>query len=115
VDALNKAMENGIRVALDDVGTGGANIAVLARAHVDMIKIDKSFVDHLNDDGMLPEHLTALAAIIRSTNVDIVIEGVESEMQVRLLKKAGIRLAQGFYFSPPLAAGDFEMYFSAHQ
>ncbi|HKQ30704.1 MAG TPA: EAL domain-containing protein [Burkholderiales bacterium] len=114
VDAINRAMARGIRVALDDVGTGGANLAVLCRAHVDMIKIDKSFVAQFFYDDKYSGRLAAFAAILRSANLDIVVEGVESEAQARILKEAGIRMAQGFYFSPPLAAADFENYYRTH-
>jgi EAL domain-containing protein (putative c-di-GMP-specific phosphodiesterase class I) len=100
----------GTQVALDDFGSANENLAVLSRAHIDIVKIDKSQVDQLRDEDGLPQWLEALSALMRVTPLQVIVEGVESEGQVKKLKEAGIELAQGFYFSPPLWAQAFEAF-----
>jgi EAL domain-containing protein (putative c-di-GMP-specific phosphodiesterase class I) len=92
---------------LDDVGLEAENLAVLSRAHIDIIKIDKSLADKLCDEDELPQWLQALSAILRVMPLQVIVEGVESEGQVEKLKEAGIELVQGLYFSPPLSAEAF--------
>lgn len=115
VDALNQARKNNVRVALDDVGAGGANLAILCRVHIDMIKLDKSFANQLRYPNNHSKGLETLAAIMRNTDLDIVAEGVEYETQAAALKEAGVKMAQGFYFSLPLSAKDFVVYHRSHQ
>ena len=115
VQALSMAGRYGIHVALDDVGVADENLAVFARAHVDILKIDKSLVDQLCDEDELPPWLKALSALRAVTQLQVIVEGVEQEVQVTKLKAAGIELAQGFYFSPPLSAEAFEVFARSRQ
>jgi EAL domain-containing protein (putative c-di-GMP-specific phosphodiesterase class I) len=114
LQALSNAGRYGTQVALDDFGVADENLAVLSRAHIDIIKADKSLVDQLRDEDE-PQWLAALAALLRVTPLQVIAEGVESEVQVEKLKAAGIELAQGLYFSPPLVAKDFEAFARAHR
>ena len=100
---------------MDDVGVADENLAVFARAHVDILKIDKSLIDQLGDEDELPPWLKALAALLPVTPLQVIVEGVEQEVQVTKLKAAGIELAQGFYFSPPLSAEAFEVFARSRQ
>jgi len=100
---------------LDDFGSAAENLTVLCRAHIDIIKIDKSLVDQLRDEDELPQWLKALSAFLQVTPLQVIVEGVESEGQVDKLKQAGIELAQGLYFSPPLAAKAFEAFARSRQ
>ena len=115
VQALSLARRYGIHVALDDVGVADEHLAVFARAPVDILKIDKSLVDQLRDEDELPPWLKALSALLPVTPLQVIVEGVEQEEQVTKLKAAGIELAQGFYFSPPLSAEAFEMFARSRQ
>jgi sensor c-di-GMP phosphodiesterase-like protein len=107
LQALTTAGRYGVQVALDDVGLADENLAVFSRAHIDILKIDKSLVDQLRDEDERPQWLEALSALLRVTPLQVIVEGVESEGQVEKLKEAGIELAQGLYFSPPLAIQAF--------
>lgn len=115
VQGLRWAGRYGVHVALDDVGVADENLAVFARAHVDILKIDKSLIDQLGDEDELPPWLKALAALLPVTPLQVIVEGVEQEVQVTKLKAAGIELAQGFYFSPPLSAEAFEVFARSRQ
>lgn len=115
VDAINKGRAAGMRVALDDVSLSDANIVVLSRVNVDIIKLPKSFADSLLDDKSAPRNLKRLRALLSATDVQVIAEGVESARQVELLKEAGVAMAQGWYFSRPLPAGGFQAFFEAHQ
>ena len=115
VQALSLAGRYGIHVALDDVGVADENLAVFSRVHVDILKIDKSLVDQLRDEEELPHWLKALSALLSVTQLQVIVEGVEQEVQVNKLKAAGIEFAQGFYFSPPLSAEAFEVFARSRQ
>ena len=115
VQALSLARRYGLHVALDDVGVADENLAVFARAPIDILKIDKSLVAQLRDEDELPPWLKALSALVSVTPLQVIVEGVEQEGQVTTLKAAGIDLAQGFYFSPPLSAEAFEVFARSRQ
>jgi EAL domain-containing protein (putative c-di-GMP-specific phosphodiesterase class I) len=112
VDALNRASERGVRLALDDVGIGGANLFVLARCNVEMIKLDCELVAELCAGRSVPSNLDVLAALLKTSAINVVAEGVESAEHVAATKSVGVRLAQRYYFSRPLSADAFKAYFA---
>ncbi len=90
----------GVRIAIDDVGTGHSGLSYMLKLGVDIIKIDKMFIDSVGTDrnsGTIVETLIDLAQNLR---MDIVAEGVEQFEQVIYLRELGIRSAQGYVFSP---------------
>jgi sensor c-di-GMP phosphodiesterase-like protein len=115
VAAINRGREAGMRFALDDFGVSDANLAVLSRLNVDIIKLSKTLVDCLLDEATATMHLRGLRALIRETEIQVIAEGVESARQVEILKAAGVKLAQGWHFSPSLSAEAFQAFFAAHQ
>jgi sensor c-di-GMP phosphodiesterase-like protein len=115
VDAINRGRAAGMRFALDDFGISDANLAVLSRVNVDIIKLSKKLVDSLLDGATASVRLRGLRALMRETDIQVIAEGVESLQQIELLKEAGVKLAQGWYFSPSLPAPAFQAYFHAHQ
>jgi sensor c-di-GMP phosphodiesterase-like protein len=78
LQALVTAGRYGTQVALDDYGSADENLAVLSRAPIDILKIDKSLTDQLRDEDELPQWLKALSALLRVTPFQVVVEGVES-------------------------------------
>ena len=103
----------GVRIAVDDYGTGYSSLAYLRELAVDELKLDKSFViPMLSDDGA--------AAIVQSTvelahalGLRMVAEGVESEAHLRELARLGCDVAQGYHISPPLPAADAARWIAA--
>jgi EAL domain-containing protein (putative c-di-GMP-specific phosphodiesterase class I) len=101
--ALEEATRMGVRVALDDVGLTGVNLAVFSRCPVNVIKLDRSLVSGITPAGH-PEWLAGLTGLVRSTGVAVIAEGVETQDQIDALRDAGIQMAQGYFFSQPLSA-----------
>ena len=103
---LKTLCDQGIKIALDDFGTGYASLTHLKRFPVDHIKIDRSFVQDLEQD---PDDEAIIAAVIglgRSLKLQITAEGVETAGQAQRLREMGCEYAQGFYFSQPVAGSD---------
>ncbi len=97
----------GIEVAIDDFGTGYSSLSYLKRFHIDYLKIDQSFVSNLSEeseDFVLCEAITMMA---HKLGCSVVAEGVETEEQSRLLKKANCDYGQGYLFSKPIPAEEF--------
>jgi len=111
IEALNTLRKWRIPVALDDVTlTAGANLAVLARAQFDYIKLDKSLVAQIGSGSSTLDWLQGISALLRSSKLQVIAEGVESEQQIDVLRAAGIQYAQGYFFSPPVSAHAFIAY-----
>lgn len=107
LEGLQRATQLGAKVALDDVTlTGGANLAVLSRCHFDIIKLDRSLIAQITPEEPMPEWLAGITAMIRSSRMTVIAEGVETAQQFQVLLDAGIQAAQGFHFSRPLPAAD---------
>jgi len=92
----------GVRVAIDDFGTGYTSFGQLSRVPVDVLKIDRSFVD--SDDPRTVELVRLVVGAARSFGLGVVAEGVEQPSQVHALQATGCDTAQGFYFSRPVPA-----------
>lgn len=94
--------ELGCQVAIDDVGTGHGGLSYMLKLGVDMIKIDKMFVDALGTERYSKTIIEMLIDLARNMGMEISAEGVETFEQVAVLRRCGIYLAQGYVFAPPL-------------
>jgi sensor c-di-GMP phosphodiesterase-like protein len=97
----------GVQIAIDDVGTGHSGLSYMLKLGVDIIKIDKIFVDSLGVDGNSAAIVQTLIDLARSLRMEIVAEGVETFEQVMHLRDLGIRAAQGHVFAPALPCSAF--------
>lgn len=97
----------GARIAMDDVGTGHSNLAYMQTLGVDVIKIDRVFVDMVKAETQSVPVLDGLIAMCRDLGTEIVAEGVETEAQAIYLRSRGVVMAQGFLFAPALKASAF--------
>ena len=97
----------GCRLAMDDAGTGHSNLAYLQTLGVDVVKIDRVFVDMIKADGPPVPVLDGLIAMARDLGTEIVAEGVETEAQALYLRARGVVHAQGYLFAPALKVGAF--------
>ncbi len=97
----------GARVAIDDVGTGHSGLSYMLKLGVDIIKIDKMFVDAIGTDRKSTTIVETLVDLAHNMRMDIVAEGVENFEQVAHLRELGIRAAQGYVFAPPLPGSAF--------
>ncbi|HLP99072.1 MAG TPA: EAL domain-containing protein [Sideroxyarcus sp.] len=108
-ERLLASRDAGIQVAIDDFGTGYSSLAYLKKFDIDYLKIDRSFVSNLgsqSDDMALCEAIIVMA---HKLGLKVIAEGVETEQQRMLLAQAGCDYAQGFLFSKPLPADEFEI------
>lgn len=97
----------GVRVALDDVGTGHGGMSYLLKLRVDVMKIDKLFIDAIGSERQSTAIVDNLIDLAAHLNLDVVAEGVENFDQVEALRRRGVRSAQGYVFAPPLPGSSF--------
>ncbi|HJV51181.1 MAG TPA: EAL domain-containing protein [Noviherbaspirillum sp.] len=104
IENLSRLKKLGLRLALDDFGTGYSSLAYLQKLPIDVLKIDKAFVQGLDKNPSDAEIVRLILALAQTLNLDTVAEGVETRADMMKLKKMGCYLAQGFAFSPPVNA-----------
>ncbi|WP_176728529.1 putative bifunctional diguanylate cyclase/phosphodiesterase [Planobispora rosea] len=106
LEAVHALRDLGVSVALDDFGTGHSSLGLLRTCPVDVLKVDKSFVDGVTGTIEQAAIATSLAHIAQALRLRAVAEGVETAAQARRLYQLGYRLAQGFHFARPLSPED---------
>jgi diguanylate cyclase (GGDEF)-like protein len=100
-----KAM--GLRLAMDDFGTGYCSLSYLPKFPIDTIKIDQSFVRQISSSAPETAIVKAIISMAHSLNLEVVAEGVETEAEFGILANLGCDQAQGYYFSRPVDAASF--------
>lgn len=108
-----KAM--GIKLALDDFGTGYSSLNYLRNIPLDVLKIDKSFVDEITTSKVLSEIVDSIISMAHALDITVVAEGVETENQLAVLREKGCDLIQGYYYSKPLNLEVLEMRLESEQ
>ncbi len=103
IEILTKLKSIGVLLAIDDFGTGFSSLAYLKRFPVDMLKIDKSFVDGVALQGHDTAIVQAIIALGHALGLKLIAEGVETPEQVEQLRALGSELGQGFFYSAPLS------------
>jgi diguanylate cyclase (GGDEF)-like protein len=98
----------GVRLAVDDFGTGNASLRHLARLPIDVIKVDRSFVDRIGIDRRQTAITASIISLGESLGMAVVAEGIESEDQVAQLLALGCDLGQGFHLARPQPAADLD-------
>ena len=93
-----------MQIALDDFGTGHSSLGLLQAAPVDVLKVDKSFVDNITLRGRHATIATALINVSNELHLTAVAEGVETAEQAEELSRLGYRYAQGYLFGRPAEA-----------
>jgi EAL domain-containing protein (putative c-di-GMP-specific phosphodiesterase class I) len=101
---IKSLRESGMRVALDDFGTGYASLTHLLEFPVDIIKIDKSFIDKIVDDRSSAVIVQSLLDIARQLDMRVVAEGIQTKDQAAKLLDMGCVLGQGYHYAPPASA-----------
>ncbi|SMH30094.1 bifunctional diguanylate cyclase/phosphodiesterase [Mesorhizobium australicum] len=111
---LEELRSMGVMVALDDFGTGYASLTHLQKFPVDVIKIDKTFIDQLDyQDAKATAVTDAILQMAKRLDMQTVAEGVETVEQARYLKARGCNIGQGYLFSRPLPASEVPAFMSA--
>jgi diguanylate cyclase (GGDEF)-like protein len=99
----------GIKVSIDDFGTGMSSLAYLKTLDVDYIKIDRSFISKLENSDTDQAIVTCMIDLCRNLHKQVIAEGVETAEQAELLLSMGCDQAQGYFFSKPVPAGDLRL------
>ena len=108
LDLLNSFKEYGVRISLDDFGTGYSSLSYLKKLPIDLLKIDKSFIDEINILNPKNDFIESIISLIHKLDIKALAEGVENKFQKEYLEKVDIDSIQGFYFSKPLPEDEVE-------
>lgn len=97
-----------LRVALDDFGTGYSSLNYLKLLPIDVIKLDNSFINSIEDENQDEKFLSTIIQLGQILNLEVVAEGVETKQQMEFLRKHSCSIGQGYLFSKPIPVGEFE-------
>ncbi|QYJ75893.1 EAL domain-containing protein [Shewanella sp. FJAT-52076] len=106
ISELHRLHQSGFIICLDDFGAGFSSLGYLLRLPIQVIKIDRAFISHLTDSDEAIAVLQGILRIGRDLKKQLIIEGVETEAQLELLKSMQVDFVQGFYFHRPLPVGE---------
>lgn len=116
IDSVDKALQcigdikaMGIKIAIDDFGTGYSSLSYLNKFPADLIKVDKSFIDKMDQSKSSRQYVSAIISIGHIMGFDVISEGVEQPEQVEVLKEIGCDYIQGFIWGRPMPPEDAEM------
>lgn len=107
-DKLQLLRDYGVRVSLDDFGTGFSSLAYLKGLPIDTLKIDKSFIDSVIDDDSSKVIVEAIINMVKKLGIETIAEGVETEEQYQYLKRVGCDVIQGYFLGHPEPATNIE-------
>ena len=108
ISVMNQLKKLGVSFSIDDFGTGYSSLSYLKILPIDEVKIDKSFVSHLNDNRNDRKMVSTIISIAKNFDLNIVAEGVETFEQLAFLSKIDCDVFQGFYFEEPMPLIEFE-------
>lgn len=115
IGLLSRLKSLGVQIAIDDFGTGISSLSYLKRLPVDKIKIDQSFVQEIHHDKGDAAIVLALITLGRNLGLSVVAEGIENDQQLAVLRAYECTEVQGYYFSAPLTAEQFERWLQNQQ
>lgn len=107
-DITVKLRKCGFLIAMDDFGSGYSSLNMLKNITIDVLKVDKGFLDETEDNNRRNIIFSSIAEMAKKLNIAIVVEGVEFIENVELMKQCGCTVAQGFYFARPMSEESFE-------
>lgn len=110
IEIMNKIKEKGFIISLDDFGTGYSSLNMLQDMPIDVLKIDKSFIDKIEVNDKKVDLVEYIIKMAKDLNIKTVAEGVENKNQVYYLKNKKCDIIQGYYYSKPLSINEFENY-----
>ena len=114
VDSLSRLRSLGIRISLDDFGTGGSSLNDLKKLPIDTLKIGRSFISQLAVDGEQGKGVETILRLGGKMGIDVVAVGVETEEQLKKLRLLHCRKGQGYYFAKPMGEKSLRSLLSSH-
>lgn len=115
IETVESLRSKGFRIEMDDFGSGYSSLNMLASLPIDALKLDMQFIKNITTSEKDMKIVGIMIEISKLLNVPLIAEGVETEEQYMLLKKAGCDIIQGYYFSKPLPPEDFEKLIEAEE
>ncbi len=116
IDMVHQLSKLGVKIALDDFGTVPVRATDLKRIPIDRIKIDKTFIEHIQEDNHKNTvFVRSTIALAKEINASVLAEGVETISQLKALRSYHCDETQGSYFSDPLSAEEVEIFLRIHQ
>ncbi|MDZ8259162.1 EAL domain-containing response regulator [Nostoc sp. ChiQUE01b] len=111
IATMSKLQSLGVKIAIDDFGTGYSSLIYLKNLPINTLKIDRYFIHNVANDSQKSAIAKALIQMAHNLNLDVVAEGVETEVELGFLRQHNCNSMQGFLFSRPLPAAEFEKFF----
>ena len=108
IEKMQSLLQEGFEIFLDDFGTGYSSLAYLKDLPASTLKLDKSFIDEIARSEECRKFIRLIVYLAKSLNKKLIVEGVETEKQLEILKEEDCRLFQGYYFSSPLSPQEFK-------
>ncbi len=108
ISVLNELKSMGIYIALDDFGTNYASLSYIQMLPLDILKIDKSFIDHIVDENSTTNLVGAIISIAQELNYKVIAEGIEKQEQIQYLNEKGCDYVQGYLWGKPLLYSEVE-------
>ncbi len=108
IDIVNNLRQKGHHIEMDDFGTGYSSLSMLSSMPIDILKLDQAFIKNMGHDEKDVRMVELILDIARGMHVPVVAEGVETGTQLEFLRERGCEMVQGYYFSMPLPADEFE-------
>jgi len=108
VTVIQQLRDRGFEIEMDDFGSGYSSLNTISKLPIDVLKMDMKFIQNIEENNRDFRLVELILDIARYLKVPVVAEGVETEHQLKLLRDAGCDFVQGYYFSRPLPAADFE-------
>ena len=110
IDAVNILRDDGFQIEMDDFGTGYSSLNMISSLPIDALKLDMQFIREAFRDGQDTRLIEVIIDIADYLNVPVIAEGVETEEQLLALREMGCDMVQGYYFSKPVPADEFERF-----
>lgn len=114
IEIMDQLYEQGVRMSIDDFGTGYSSLSYLKQFKIYKLKIDQSFVRNINNDAHDKSIVTTIISMANNLGFTTIAEGVETEQQLEILRQLGCDEIQGYFYSRPLAASEFETFVHQH-
>jgi len=105
---IKEFRESGFNIALDDFGTGYSSLNYIKKLPLDVIKVDKTFIDDILTDEYAQSFVKLIVELSKTIGTKVVVEGIENEEQCKMIKNLGVNFIQGFYYGRPVSSIEFE-------
>lgn len=115
IELFHRIRDKGFKISVDDFGTGYSSLSYLKRFPLNILKVDKSFVDGLPQDEEDISISSAIINLAHSLNMQVIAEGVETKEQLTFLKEQGCNMVQGYYYSKPLPIHELEAWIKDYE